>query len=74
MKRCYTGQLGSTKVTAEQLNVLAEAATQPHLTLQVIPSDSGAHAGAPGSFVIMKSRPSRPRPGVHRQHGRRPVP
>lgn len=46
-------QVGSAKVTAEQLEVLAEAATQPHITLQVIPFDSGAHAGMPGSFVIM---------------------
>lgn len=46
-------QTGGAKVMAEQLEALARAADQPHVTLQVIPFTAGAHAGMPGSFVVM---------------------
>ncbi|MCI4066083.1 helix-turn-helix domain-containing protein [Micromonospora sp. R77] len=44
---------GGPAVMAEQLDALVTAACQPHVTLQVIPFTSGAHAGMPGSFVVM---------------------
>ncbi|MCT2282258.1 helix-turn-helix domain-containing protein [Micromonospora chalcea] len=44
---------GGPAVMAEQLNALVSAAGKPHVTLQVIPFTSGAHAGMPGSFVVM---------------------
>ncbi|MGC5031845.1 helix-turn-helix domain-containing protein [Micromonospora sp. DT229] len=44
---------GGPAVMAEQLDALASAAGQPQVTLQVIPFASGAHAGMPGSFVVM---------------------
>jgi len=46
-------RVGGAEVMAEQLQTLVEAARQPHITLQVIPFASGAHAGMPGSFVVM---------------------
>ncbi|MBM0231179.1 helix-turn-helix domain-containing protein [Micromonospora sp. STR1_7] len=46
-------QTGGAEVMAAQLEALAEAADQPHVTLQVIPFTAGAHAGMPGSFVVM---------------------
>ncbi|WP_319462638.1 helix-turn-helix transcriptional regulator [Micromonospora sp. RTP1Z1] len=44
---------GGPVIMAEQLDALVSAAGQPHVTLQVIPFTSGAHAGMPGSFVVM---------------------
>ncbi|KAB1156369.1 helix-turn-helix domain-containing protein [Micromonospora sp. AMSO12t] len=44
---------GGPAVMAEQLDALVSAAGRPHVTLQVIPFTSGAHAGMPGSFVVM---------------------
>ncbi|MEU6021117.1 helix-turn-helix transcriptional regulator [Micromonospora sp. NPDC047134] len=44
---------GGPAVMAEQLDALVTAAGQPHVTLQVIPFTTGAHAGMPGSFVVM---------------------
>ncbi|MEU5552853.1 helix-turn-helix transcriptional regulator [Micromonospora sp. NPDC047793] len=46
-------QVGSAEVTTGQLETLVASAAQPHITLQVIPFASGAHAGMPGSFVVM---------------------
>ena len=46
-------QVGGEETMSEQLEALVAAATQPHTTLQVIPFTSGAHAGMPGSFVVM---------------------
>jgi transcriptional regulator with XRE-family HTH domain len=46
-------RVGGTKVMVEQLQALVNAANQPHVTLQVIPFATGAHAGMPGSFVVM---------------------
>jgi hypothetical protein len=37
-----------------QLRYLLEAAELPQVTLQVIPFRVGAHAGMPGSFVLMQ--------------------
>ncbi|MFJ8577147.1 helix-turn-helix domain-containing protein [Micromonospora sp. NPDC093277] len=44
---------GGPAVMAKQLDALVSAAGRPHVTLQVIPFTSGAHAGMPGSFVVM---------------------
>lgn len=46
-------RVGGAAVMAGQLRALVHAATQPHITLQVIPFGTGAHAGMPGSFVVM---------------------
>ena len=46
-------RIGGADVMASQLQALVAAATQPHVTLQVIPFDRGAHPGMPGSFVVM---------------------
>jgi transcriptional regulator with XRE-family HTH domain len=45
--------VGGAEVMAEQLNRLIDAARQPHITLQVIPFDVGAHPGMSGPFAIM---------------------
>lgn len=36
-----------------QLVHLIKAASEPHVTLQVIPFGAGAHAGMPGSFILL---------------------
>ncbi|RKR88121.1 helix-turn-helix protein [Micromonospora pisi] len=45
--------VGGAEVMAKQLHALVESARLPHITLQVIPFKAGAHAGMPGSFVVM---------------------
>ena len=45
--------VGGPEVMTEQLAALAAAAKQPHVVVQVVPFGVGAHAGMPGSFVIM---------------------
>jgi transcriptional regulator with XRE-family HTH domain len=45
--------VGGSQVMREQLLRLAEVAELPHVTLQLIPFDAGAHPGMPGSFVVM---------------------
>jgi transcriptional regulator with XRE-family HTH domain len=45
--------VGGAKVMREQLVHLAEAAELPHVTLQLIPFEAGAHPGMPGPFVVM---------------------
>lgn len=45
--------VGGPKAMAAQLAQLIELASLPHVTLQVIPLDSGAHAGMEGPFVIL---------------------
>ena len=47
-------QVGSPQVMAAQLARLADAAAQPHITLQLIPFDAGAHPGMDGSFVVLE--------------------
>jgi len=46
-------RVGGPEVMANQLRALVDAARLPHVTLQVIPFANGAHAGMPGSFVVM---------------------
>lgn len=45
--------VGGPKIMREQLLRLTAVAAEPHMTLQVIPFSAGAHAGMPGSFVLM---------------------
>ncbi|MEV8475180.1 helix-turn-helix transcriptional regulator [Streptomyces sp. NPDC051173] len=45
--------VGGPDVMHEQMRHLATVATDPHMTLQVIAFGAGAHAGMPGSFVLM---------------------
>lgn len=45
--------VGGPEVMREQMRRLAAAAAEPHMTLQIIPFMAGAHAGMPGSFVLM---------------------
>jgi transcriptional regulator with XRE-family HTH domain len=47
-------QVGSPQVMAAQIARLAEAAAQPHITIQLIPFDAGAHPGMDGSFVVLE--------------------
>jgi transcriptional regulator with XRE-family HTH domain len=47
-------QVGGADVMCGQLRCLLEAAELPHITLQVIAFGAGAHAGMPGSFVLMQ--------------------
>lgn len=45
--------VGGPHVMREQLLHLINAMELPHVTLQVVPFDVGAHPGMPGSFVVM---------------------
>ncbi|WP_189454612.1 helix-turn-helix domain-containing protein [Streptomyces abikoensis] len=45
--------VGGRDVMHKQLQHLTAATREPHMTLQVIPFGAGAHAGMPGSFVLM---------------------
>lgn len=45
--------VGGTEVMTEQLNFLALAATRPHVVLQVIPLDAGAHEGLRGGAFVL---------------------
>lgn len=45
--------VGGDKVMREQLEHLQAMASEPQVTLQVIPFRAGAHPGMPGSFVLM---------------------
>ena len=45
---------GSPAVMRAQLHHLLEAAALPHVTLQVVPFASGGHAGASGSFTVLR--------------------
>jgi transcriptional regulator with XRE-family HTH domain len=46
--------LGGAQVMRAQLRRLAEVARMPHVTLQVVPFARGGHAGASGSFSILR--------------------
>jgi transcriptional regulator with XRE-family HTH domain len=46
-------QVGGPAVMAQQLAALAETATWPQVTLQVLPYSAGANAGMDGHFVIL---------------------
>jgi transcriptional regulator with XRE-family HTH domain len=57
--------VGGPGVMAAQLARLAEAAAQPHITVQLIPFDAGAHPGMDGSFVVLEfPDPARPSPSA----------
>ncbi|MGW2368767.1 helix-turn-helix domain-containing protein [Streptomyces sp. NPDC001667] len=45
--------VGGPEVMHEQIRRLTAAIAEPHMMLQVIPFNAGAHAGMPGSFVLM---------------------
>jgi len=44
--------IGSPQVMTEQLGYLAERATLPHVSVQVLPSGNGANAGLSGGFAL----------------------
>lgn len=46
--------VGGPEAMKKQLEYLAAAAELPHVTLQVIPYDVGAHPGMAGAFVILQ--------------------
>lgn len=46
-------QVGGPDVMRAQLVQLIKAASEPPVTLQVIPYSAGAHAGMPGSFAVL---------------------
>lgn len=46
-------QVGGPEVMAEQLRHLQAMASQPHITVRVIPYTAGAHPGMPGSFTLL---------------------
>jgi transcriptional regulator with XRE-family HTH domain len=47
-------QVGGQPVMRAQLRHLLDASELPHVTFQVIPFDVGAHAGMPGSFIVLQ--------------------
>ena len=47
-------QVGGQAVMRAQLGRLMEASELPNITFQVIPFDVGAHAGMPGSFIVLQ--------------------
>lgn len=54
-------QVGGPGVHADQLDHLVEVAKLPHVDIQVLPFTLGAHAGAPGSLVVLQfSEPTDP--------------
>lgn len=46
--------VGGRVVMQGQLARLQEAAALPHVTVQVIPYEAGAHPGMPGSFIVLE--------------------
>ncbi|WP_223884480.1 DUF5753 domain-containing protein [Micromonospora craniellae] len=46
-------QVGGAATMAEQMNHLATIAALPHVDVQIVPFEAGAHPGAPGGFVIL---------------------
>ncbi|RJL31659.1 helix-turn-helix domain-containing protein [Bailinhaonella thermotolerans] len=57
--------VGSAAVMAGQLAALVEAAVRPRLTIQLIPFDTGAHAGLPGPFALATRRGDNGRDSVY---------
>ena len=53
MKSVLHRQVGGPAVIRQQLTALAETATWPNVTLQVLPFAAGANAGMDGHFVIL---------------------
>ncbi|GAB2690929.1 helix-turn-helix domain-containing protein [Kitasatospora kifunensis] len=46
--------VGNRTIMARQLHQLITASKEPHVTLQVVPFEAGAHPGIHGSFVILE--------------------
>jgi hypothetical protein len=46
--------VGGPSVMAHQLAHLAEAASRPHIVLQVVPFKVGAHPGQAGAFAVLR--------------------
>ncbi|WP_229927958.1 DUF5753 domain-containing protein [Kitasatospora indigofera] len=46
--------VGSRAVMAKQLHQLVTRSKDPHVTLQVVPFEAGAHPGVLGSFVVLE--------------------
>ncbi|MEU9026298.1 helix-turn-helix transcriptional regulator [Streptomyces sp. NPDC048383] len=46
--------MGSREVMREQLEHLTHLGAQPHVTVQVLPPDVGAHPGVPGQFTLLE--------------------
>jgi hypothetical protein len=46
--------VGSRQVMREQLEYLVEVSQQPHITVQVLPFDVGAHPGLSGQYSILE--------------------
>lgn len=46
--------VGSHLIMREQLEYLVEVSLLPHVTVQVLPYDTGAHAGMSGTFSILE--------------------
>lgn len=46
--------VGSRAVMAKQLQQLVTRSKEPHVTLQVVPFEAGAHPGVLGSFVVLE--------------------
>ncbi|MFD9518899.1 DUF5753 domain-containing protein [Streptomyces sp. NPDC059979] len=46
--------VGSREVMREQLDHLTDLGAQPHITLQVLPHDAGAHPGVSGQFSLLE--------------------
>lgn len=46
-------EVGGREVMLNQVGYIAKAARSPHITVQVVPFQAGAHVGMAGSFVLM---------------------
>ncbi|CAM5246835.1 helix-turn-helix domain-containing protein [Streptomyces avidinii] len=46
--------VGSREVMREQLEHLTHLSAQPHITVQVLPHDAGAHPGVSGQFTLLE--------------------
>ncbi|MEJ8643041.1 helix-turn-helix transcriptional regulator [Streptomyces sp. MS1.HAVA.3] len=46
--------VGSREVMREQLDHLTDLGARPHITLQVLPHDAGAHPGVSGQFSLLE--------------------
>jgi hypothetical protein len=46
--------VGSRQVMREQLEYLAEVSQRPHITVQVLPFEVGAHPGINGQYSILE--------------------
>jgi transcriptional regulator with XRE-family HTH domain len=57
--------VGGPQVMRAQLEYLLELSELPHVTLQVVPFNAGAHPGVAGSFSILKFRDPRDAPTAY---------